>query len=145
MMSLSHNCVDGKYTLLRSTCSANVFAFGVLSLSWELLAQQHLSFCVMITHLVSVVRFLVIDSYRPSIFCSFHHCKNGHQMPDETSTVFAFVLAYVARIPFNVDIVDVIQKVRRDLVLEAGCQGRVGSQGVCKGRYSVEITELENS
>ena len=107
MMSLSHNCVDGKYTLLRSTCSANVFAFGVLSLSWELLAQQHLSFCVMITHLVSVVRFLVIDSYRPSIFCSFHHCKNGHQMPDETSTVFAFVLAYVARIPFNVDIVDV--------------------------------------
>ena len=25
------------------------------------------------------------------------------------------------------------------------CQWRVGSQGVCKGRYSVEITELENS
>ena len=39
-LHLSHNCVHGIYTLLCNTCSANVFAFGVLTLSWELLVQS---------------------------------------------------------------------------------------------------------
>ena len=39
-LHLSHNCVHGKYTLLCNTCSANVFAFGGLTLSWELPVQS---------------------------------------------------------------------------------------------------------